>query len=167
MLSLGSTLGSFQRHEVAGFLKSFLPTVNTAERCPSYLIGLDGCKDPNRVFKAYNDPEGTNQRFIKNGLCRANQILGYDAFDLNHWHVKGIWEAENGRHSQYYCPDSYVNLGDRDGTQFLPAGKSIVAIQSHKYDVNDQNDMAKKAGLNIVDSWSSGHGYSEFFRNIA
>ncbi|PCG89585.1 Methyltransferase, domain of unknown function DUF2260 [Penicillium occitanis (nom. inval.)] len=160
LLSLGSTLGSFQRHEVADFLKSFCTPDNAAGRSPSYLIGFDGCKDANRVFKAYNDPEGANQRFVKNGLCRANQILGYDAFDLNHWHVKGIWEAENGRHSQYYYPDTDLSLGDRDGMQFVPAGKSILAIQSHKYDVKDQNELTEKAGLDIVDSWSSGQGYS-------
>ncbi|KAI7974086.1 hypothetical protein EIK77_002951 [Talaromyces pinophilus] len=166
LLSLGSTLGSFQRHEVADFLKSFCTPDNAAGRSPSYLIGFDGCKDANRVFKAYNDPEGANQRFVKNGLCRANQILGYDAFDLNHWHVKGIWEAENGRHSQYYYPDTDLSLGDRDGMQFVPAGKSILAIQSHKYDVKDQNELTEKAGLDIVDSWSSGQGYSEFFPEI-
>ncbi|KUL88788.1 hypothetical protein ZTR_03505 [Talaromyces verruculosus] len=160
LLSLGSTLGSFQRHEVADFLKSFCAPDNAAGRRPSYLIGLDGCKDANRVFKAYNDPEGANQRFVKNGLCRANQILGYDAFDLTHWHVKGTWEAENGRHSQYYYPDTDVSLGDRDGMQFVPAGKSISAIQSHKYDVKDQNELAEKAELDIVDSWSSGQGYN-------
>jgi hypothetical protein len=51
--------------------------------------------------------------------------------------------------------------------QFVPAGKSILAIQSHKYDVDDQNELAERAGLDIVDSWSSGQGYSEFYRNIA
>lgn len=161
LLSLGSSLGSFQRHEVADFLKGFSALEDTAGRNPSYLIGLDGCKEPNRVFKAYNDPEGANQRFVKNGLYRANQILGYDAFDLDHWHVKGIWEAENGRHSQYYYLDTDMSLGG-DGMQFVPAGKSMLAIQSHKYDLNDQDEMAERAGLDIVDSWSSGQGYSEF-----
>lgn len=160
LLSLGSTLGSFQRHEVADFLKSF-STAENAGRDPSYLIGLDGCKDPNRVFKAYNDPEGANQRFVKNGLCRANQILGYDAFDLDHWRVKGIWEAEYGRHSQYYYPDTDVSLGNRDGVQSVPAGKSMLAVQSHKYDYHDQNELAETAGLDIVDSWSSEQGYSK------
>lgn len=162
MLSLGSTLGSFQRHEVTDFIKSFTASESTTGRSPSYLIGLDGCKDPDRVFKAYNDPEGANQRFVKNGLYRANQILGYDAFDLDHWHVKGVWEAENGRHSQYYYPDTDLSLGDRDGIQVVPAGKSMLAVQSHKYDVNDQNELVERAGLDVVDSWSSGQGYSEF-----
>lgn len=162
LLSLGSTLGSFQRDEVADFLKSFSAPDSASGKSPSFLIGLDGCKDPDRVFRAYNDPEGVNHRFVKIGLYRANQILGYDAFDLDHWHVKGIWEAQYGRHSQYYYPDTDVSLGDRDEMKSVPAGKSILGVQSYKYDVNDQNELADRAGLDITDSWSSGQGYSEF-----
>ncbi|EED23489.1 conserved hypothetical protein [Talaromyces stipitatus ATCC 10500] len=157
LLSLGSTLGSFQRHEIGGFLRSFF---SSSGRNPSFFVGLDGCKDAQRVYNAYNDPEGANQRFVKNGLHRANQILAYEAFDLEHWHVKGVWEEENGRHSQYYYLDADVSLGD--GMQ-VPAGKSLLAIQSHKYDSDDQAWLAESAGLEIVESWSSGQGYSLLF----
>ncbi|RHZ44844.1 putative FAD monooxygenase [Aspergillus thermomutatus] len=110
LLSLGSTLGSFQRAETPAFLSSFC-------------LG-----------------------FIKNGLVRANEIVGRDVFDLDQWDVKGVWDAENGSHNQYYVPRSDVHLaGNR-----IPPGKKLLAVKSHKYDAEDRDMLCRKAGLRIV-----------------
>lgn len=165
LLSLGSTLGSFRRSDAADFLASFRSLSEDSadeKNPPSFLIGLDGCKKGNRVWKGYNDPEGINHRFVKNGLSRANQILGYDAFDLEHWHVQGIWDDENRRHINYYYPEVDVNLGD--SSKRVPAGKKLQAVWSHKYDIEDQNELVRRAGLQIADSWSSGEDYSKLLK---
>lgn len=154
ILSLGSTLGSFQRPEAADFLASFV----TPENNSSLLIGLDGCKDADRVLAAYNDTEGFNRRFIKHGLERANEILGPDTFDLDKWDVIGRWDAAQGSHNQYYVPSEEVSLTG----ETIPAGRSILAIKSHKYDADDRDALCRRADLAVSDAWASKNQYSKF-----
>ncbi|PYI07047.1 hypothetical protein BO78DRAFT_444665 [Aspergillus sclerotiicarbonarius CBS 121057] len=157
IISLGSTLGSFQRPDAADFLASFVG--NAPESKSSLLLGLDGCKDPERVLAAYNDPEGINRRFIKHGLERANDILGHEAFDLEKWGVTGHWDAEQGSHNQFYLPSGEVVL---DGAT-VPAGWTILAVQSHKYDADDRDALCQRAGLEAVDTWASENHYNLLF----
>ncbi|PYH55057.1 uncharacterized protein BO96DRAFT_435407 [Aspergillus niger CBS 101883] len=152
ILSLGSTLGSFQRPEAADFLASFV----TPENNSSLLIGLDGCKDADRVLAAYNDSEGFNRRFIKHGLERANEILGPDTFDLDKWDVIGRWDAAHGSHNQYYVPSDEVSLTG----ETIPAGRSILAIKSHKYDADDRDALCRRADLAVSDAWASKNQYN-------
>ncbi|OKL61019.1 hypothetical protein UA08_03115 [Talaromyces atroroseus] len=167
ILSLGSTLGSFQRADVAEFLASFCASSGSGgdHRNPSFLVGLDGCKNARRVLKAYNDEQGINRRFVKNGLHRANQILGYDAFDLSRWKVTGGWDEQNGSHNQYYYPavDTYLDSRDATGKivkSSVPAGRKLLAVQSYKYDWDDQAELVRRAGLDVVDCWASEEDYN-------
>ncbi|RAL14149.1 uncharacterized protein BO97DRAFT_469400 [Aspergillus homomorphus CBS 101889] len=159
ILSLGSTLGSFQRADAAGFLASFVHTEAGKGSSPSFLIGLDGCMDRERVLAAYNDPEGVNRRFIKHGLERANEALEREAFELDRWDVVGHWDAENGSHDQFYFPTDSVSLAGAT----IPAGRRILAVQSHKYDAEDRNTLCRRAGLEEVDGWASGSQYHLLF----
>src|SRR5689334_16222604 len=54
ILWLGSSLGNFKRHEVPPFLAGFGDILQAGD---TMLIGIDSCKDPERVFHAYNDRE--------------------------------------------------------------------------------------------------------------
>jgi EasF-like predicted methyltransferase len=155
LLSLGSTLGSLPREETPAFLSSFCS--GCADNEPSFLVGLDGCKQEARVLSAYNDPDGINRRFIKNGLVRANEILGHEAFDLDQWDVKGVWDAENGSHNQYYFPRSDGHLSGN----MISSGKKLLAVNSHKYDAEDREVMCRQAGLQAVDCWTSDTDYSK------
>jgi len=51
ILSLGSSVGNFDRGDAALFLKSFADVLGPGD---SMLIGLDACDDPARVYHAYN-----------------------------------------------------------------------------------------------------------------
>ncbi|KAJ0413755.1 histidine-specific methyltransferase [Aspergillus carlsbadensis] len=150
ILYLGSTLGNFKKADAAEFLASF------AQADCSVLLGLDGCKDEERVLKAYNDPDGINHRFVRNGLRHANRILGHEAFDLNRWRVAGDWDAENGVHNQSYLPRVDVSL---EGVR-IPAGRKLLAVRSHKYDAEDREVLCRRAGLHVLDSWPSEHDYN-------
>lgn len=147
-------MGSMQRSETAEFLSGF---IGSGELNQSFLLGLDGCKDQERVVAAYNDKHGNNHRFIKNGLERANEVLGHEAFELEKWDVVGSWNQENGSHDQYYYSKTNVSLGG----EVAPAGRRILAIQSHKYDANDAHMLLKEAGLDVIDAWGSRNEYSE------
>ncbi|RMJ23133.1 Pfam:DUF2260 [Aspergillus sp. HF37] len=156
LLFLGSTLGGFQRDEAAAFLSSFVPeSPQPGELLPSFLIGLDGCKQPQRVYDAYNDSVGVNRRFVRHGLERANEILGDDAFDPEKWDIVGCWDQARGCHNQYYIAKENLCLAGAA----VPAGRRILAIQSHKYDAADRETLCRAAGLGLVDLWSSSGQY--------
>ncbi|KAL4933010.1 histidine-specific methyltransferase [Aspergillus undulatus] len=157
ILFLGSTLGNMEKDDAAGFLNSF-----TDVEC-GLLLGLDGCKREKEVLAAYDDPEGINHRFVKNGLVRANRILGKEALELHNWDVQGGWDAENGVHTQYYSPstDTFV-----EGVRFR-AGHRLVAARSHKYDASDRDTLFKRAGLTPLDSWSSEKQYNLLYLRSA
>lgn len=156
LMSLGSSLGGFQRGEAAQFLSSFVSKTSLPDESrPSFLIGLDGCKDRQRVFEAYNDKPGVNRRFVKHGLERANEILGFDAFELDKWDVVGNWDQAAGCHNQFYFPKEDVRLAGA----IVPAGRRILAVQSHKYDAADRETLCRPADLELVDLWSASQQY--------
>ncbi|RAH43476.1 class I SAM-dependent methyltransferase [Aspergillus brunneoviolaceus CBS 621.78] len=159
ILSLGSTLGSFPRADAAGFLASFVHADAGTGSSPSFLVGLDGCKEPARVLAAYNDPEGVNRRFIKHGLERANEILDHEAFALDRWDVEGQWNVENGSHDQFYVSTGEVDLAGKR----ISAGMRIRAVQSHKYDGDDRMALLGRTGLEEVDAWASRSRYHLLF----
>jgi len=51
VMSLGSSIGNFHRHEAAAFLRGFAEILQSSD---SMLIGLDATDDPGKVYHAYN-----------------------------------------------------------------------------------------------------------------
>ena len=60
------------------------------------IIGLDACKSPNKLDRAYNVSHGVYLRFMRNCLKHANSILGYDAFQPEDWTAKSRWNGGAG-----------------------------------------------------------------------
>ncbi|KAI2473086.1 C-type lectin protein [Annulohypoxylon bovei var. microspora] len=148
VLSLGSSIGNFHRDEAASFLKGFADVLQPAD---SFLIGLDSCTDPSKVYHAYNDKLGITHRFILNGLFHANEILGREAFDLNEWQVIGeyVYDNEGGRHQAFYSPlrDTVV-LGET-----IKAQERVQVEQSLKYSKAGCSNLWRSAGMIETDRW--------------
>ncbi|KAI1205698.1 C-type lectin protein [Annulohypoxylon truncatum] len=148
VLSLGSSIGNFHRDEAASFLKGFADVLQPAD---GFLIGLDSCTDPSKVYHAYNDQFGVTHRFILNGLVHANEILGHEAFDLNDWQVIGeyVYDNEGGRHQAFYSPlrDTVV-LGET-----IKAHERVQVEQSLKYSKAGCSNLWRSAGMIEADRW--------------
>ena len=159
MLSLGSTIGSFGRADAAEFLARFAEGVQgEGSGSGSILLAVDGCKDGERVWRAYNDSGGLNEKFITNALKHANRILKYEAFKEEDWTVKGEWNAESGSHDWYYIPLKDVVV---EGTQFSK-GERVAAVKSYKYDGIDRLKLYKAAGVEEINAWELyGKDYGE------
>lgn len=140
ILSLGSSIGNFNRADAAQFLAGFSETLSSTD---SMLIGLDACKDPDKVFKAYNDSEGVTHQFYTNGLVRANSILGSEAFRVEDWDAFGAYDEVNGCHQAFYSPRKDVEI---NGVT-LKKGERILFEQSFKYDYQESLDLWQQAGL--------------------
>lgn len=150
VLSLGSTIGSFTRPEAGDFLSSWASTLqsngDTRSNNGRIIIGLDGCKDGDRVFGAYNDRDGANKRFILNALNHANDVLGYEAFNEQDWDVQGEWDAEGGSHDQYLVPRKDIKFED----VLLKQGEKIFMVHSTKFDAADQSELWNASNLREV-----------------
>ncbi|OHF02201.1 hypothetical protein CORC01_02481 [Colletotrichum orchidophilum] len=140
ILSLGSSIGNFERDDAAGFLKHFSDVLTQSDKL---LIGLDGCGDPSKVY------------FILNGLANANEILGEEAFKLKDWEVIGeyVYDDEGGRHQAFYSPvrDTYV-LG-----ALVRQHERIQVEQSLKYSQLGAENLWNMAGLVETTCWSKGN----------
>ncbi|KAH8681443.1 C-type lectin protein [Xylariales sp. PMI_506] len=159
ILSMGSSIGNFSHGEDALFLKGFADVLQPSD---TFLLGLDSCANPTKVYHAYNDREGVTHdgerranvcayRFILNGLRNANKVLGSEVFKPDEWRVIGeyVYDGEGGRHQAFYSPiHDTVVLGDTIKTH-----ERIQVEQSLKYSMDSAQKLYTAAGMVEIDRW--------------
>lgn len=157
ILWLGSSLGNFKRHELPPFLAGYRDALRPGD---NMLIGIDSCKDPDRVYHAYNDKEGVTHRFILNGLKNANRILGSKAgFDLSDWEVIGEYDVAAGRHHAFVSPIKDVTVDE----VFIKKGERVRIEESYKYSRDEISHLWEESGLAANTVWANAKGdYGNF-----
>ncbi|KAK1142722.1 hypothetical protein N8T08_007353 [Aspergillus melleus] len=140
ILSMGSSMGNFDRLEAAQFLSQFAKILGPSD---AMLIGLDGCKNPDKVFKAYNDSQGITQQFYENGLIHANRVLGHEAFKLDEWEIVTGYNAVEGHHEAFYSPKKDVTI---DGI-LVPKGEKLIFEEAFKYGPEEREQLWRDANL--------------------
>jgi EasF-like predicted methyltransferase len=151
ILSLGSSIGNFSRHEAAKFLSQFSGILNPDD---TLLLGIDACTNPDKVYHAYNDRQGLTHDFILGGLKQANTLLGYDAFDIAKWHVIGRYDSETDRHEAFVSPNEDVTV---EGA-FIRAGEQVRIEESYKYNSAQSEQLWSDAGLTEGAKWTNSEG---------
>ena len=146
ILSLGSSIGNFARREAAEFVASFAAEFRPEDK---FLIGIDSCKDPVKVYHAYNDREGLTHRFILNGLAQANRVSGTESFDVQDWKVVGQFNESKGCHQAFLVPLKDVNVFGLTITK----GEEIRIEESYKYSMDEIADLWDAAGVAAGPSW--------------
>lgn len=140
VMSMGSSIGNFSRPQAAEFLGRFSKLMTPSDLM---IIGLDGCKDPQKVYRAYNDSEGITRRFYENGLVHANGVLGHEAFKPNEWEIVTDFDSVTGRHQAFYSPTQDVTV---NGVS-LPKGERLVFEEATKYGPEERDQLWRAAGL--------------------
>ncbi|KAI4113844.1 MAG: hypothetical protein LQ345_005267 [Seirophora villosa] len=140
ILSLGSSIGNFGRHEAAIFLQGFASTLQTQD---VMLVGLDACQNEEKVHRAYNDEIGKTHEFVLNGLLHANRLLGKDVFKLKDWKVIGEYDEASGRHQAFYSPVRGLVI---DGA-YIEAGERIRVEESYKYSPVQRDELWRQADV--------------------
>ncbi|KAF2121345.1 C-type lectin protein [Lophiotrema nucula] len=148
ILWLGSSLGNFKREELPPFLSGFRDAIGEGD---TMLIGIDSCKDPNRVYHAYNDRDGTTHAFIHNGLKHANRITGENTFNLDDWEVIGEYDQVAGRHHAFVSPNKEVAI---DGVT-IAKGERLRIEESYKWSRDEILKLWETAGLAENSVWSN------------
>ncbi|RMZ14198.1 hypothetical protein D0864_00247 [Hortaea werneckii] len=151
ILSMGSSIGNFTRDEAAGFLRQFAAILGPRD---NLMIGVDGCEDPQKVYRAYNDSEGVTHEFTANGLKHANRLLGYKAFELDDWEAVGDFDAKSGRHQAFVVPKKDINV---EGVA-MKQGEKIRIEESYKYSRPQAQELWRSANVMEVAAWSNDAG---------
>jgi dimethylhistidine N-methyltransferase len=144
----GSTIGNLSRARAAALLTSL------AARTPggALLIGVDVCKDPAVLHRAYNDSRGITAEFNLNLLARLNRELGA-SFDLTSFEHDAVYDPLLSRIEMRLISqrDQAVNVA---GVAVLfRKGEYIVSEHSHKYEPHEFADLASAAGWSPAERW--------------
>jgi len=140
VMTMGSSLGNFTRDEAAQFLLSFKKVLGPAD---FMLVGLDACQDPKRVFHAYNDAKHTTEKFYRNGLDRANLLLGYEAFRQEDWGIEGFYDERQNKHQASYVALASVKTKDFE----FERGEKIHFEDAFKYSEEESDRLWQAVGL--------------------
>jgi EasF-like predicted methyltransferase len=153
VLSMGSSIGNFTKASASAFLGALSAALQPGDRL---LIGIDACRDPRKVFHAYNDADGVTHRFILNGLKHANQLLGREEFDIANWRVIGEYryDAAGGRHVAFVTPRRDVTI---DGI-LVRKDEKIQIEESNKFSSDEANQLFGQAGLLQGVKWTNETG---------
>lgn len=139
-MSMGSSIGNFNRASAATFLSGFS---NLLAPSDFLLIGLDACKKPEKVFRAYNDSEGITRQFYENGLVHANRILGFEAFKADEWEILTGYDIHEACHQASYAPKVDVNINGI----IIPKGEKLVFEEAWKYGRVERDRLWRDANL--------------------
>ncbi len=146
----GSTIGNFEPHEAAGFLRR-------AERLLGVgavlLVGVDLIKAPDILYRAYNDPAGVTAKFNLNLLARINRELGAD-FDLAAFEHHAFYNVERRRIEMHLASTRRQKIRVCGVTVEFRAGETIHTENSYKYSIDSFQALAHGSGWSPLAVWS-------------
>lgn len=160
VMSLGSSIGNFAPDDAASFLSGFARVLHPGDL---FLIGMDACIDSERVFKAYNDDKRVTERFYRNGLDNANQLLGYTAFKQEDWHIQTGFDTTAKKHHAEYIPIKDIETKDFS----VKAGEVVYLEESWKFPEERQHQLWREAGLINQMAFKNASGdYRKFLESL-
>ncbi|WP_404401001.1 L-histidine N(alpha)-methyltransferase [Idiomarina seosinensis] len=145
----GSTIGNFEPEGARDFLKNARTTLGK----DSYmLLGIDTKKDRQLLEAAYNDSKNITAEFNKNILVRMNRELGAD-FNLDQFEHDAIFNQQLGR-IEMHLRSRVSQQVEISGEHFeFKQGETIHTENSYKYDPEEFEELAIKAGWDSEKVW--------------
>lgn len=145
----GSSIGNFDRGEAQAFLTRVRALVGEDG---GLLLGVDLKKDESVLNAAYNDRAGITADFNLNVLTHLNRE--YDAdFDKDAFEHLARYDPAEGCIQMFLVSQAAqsVSIG-REVFEFA-AGEVIHTENSHKYTVEEVQEMAERAGFRAIETW--------------
>ena len=108
----GSTIGNFEPHEAAAFLRRAGHILGAGS---VLVVGVDLARSPDILYRAYNDAEGITAKFNLNLLARINRELGAN-FDLAAFEHHAFYNNERHRIEMHLASTKRqkVRIGEHD-----------------------------------------------------
>ena len=159
ILWLGNSIANLGPEEASGVLALFSsPTASGSIRKLSFLIAVDGCRDQNRIRRAY-DPENIQLRaFILNGLQHANAVIGGTVFQNNDWDYEGSYDDQRHIHQDCYVAKEDVKFSIAGQDIRIRKNERVRATMSAKWTEEEVNTVCRKGGFEIVERWKDEEG---------
>src|SRR5580658_10473865 len=148
----GSTIGNFERHEAAQFLRHAGGVLGDGA---VLIIGVDLVKDSKILCPAYNDAEGVTAKFNLNLLARINRELGGN-FDLSAFEHHACYNPEHGRIEMHLASTKRQKVRVGGKTFTFRAGETVHTENSYKYTLGAFEALARGAGWSPLAVWTDG-----------
>lgn len=126
------------------------------------LIGLDRCRNVEKVEAAYGESCQCWQDYIRNGIKSAGLSLGGQAEDVldgsENWNYVGRWDEDEGRHMRFArsSRDIHFTTHSSDASPIridIKAEENIFFCQSYKYTSEDAELCFQSTGFVIQQTW--------------
>jgi|SRR5579862_440529 len=151
----GSTIGNFEPHEAASFLRNAAQILGPGA---TLIIGADLIKDVDVLNAAYNDAAGVTAEFNFNLLKRINRELG-GTFKLDTFEHHAFFNRERNRVEMHLASLKRQKVKVAGETFEFRAGETIHTENSYKYSVESLRALARGAGWLPVGLWTDGANY--------
>jgi L-histidine Nalpha-methyltransferase len=148
----GSTIGNFEPHEAAGFLRRAGAILGPGA---VFVVGVDLAKAPDILYRAYNDAEGVTAKFNLNLLARINRELGAN-FDLEAFEHHAFYNVERCRIEMHLASTKRQKVRIGDATFEFRAGETIHTENSYKYSIESFQALAHGSGWSPITAWTDG-----------
>jgi dimethylhistidine N-methyltransferase len=151
----GSTIGNFEPHEAASFLRNAAKILGPRARL---IIGVDLIKAPEILNAAYNDAAGVTEAFNLNLLTRINRELGAN-FRLECFEHHAFYNRERNRIEMHLASLKRQKVKLLGETIDFRAGETIHTENSYKYSVDSLRALARGVGWAPAGTWTDTQGY--------
>ena len=148
----GSTIGNFEPHEAAAFLRRAGRILGVGA---VLVVGVDLVKAPDILYRAYNDAEGVTAKFNLNLLARINRELGAN-FNLEAFEHHACYNTERSRIEMHLASKKRQKVRVCDTTIDFRAGETIHTENSYKYSIDSFQALAQGSGWSPLAAWTDG-----------
>jgi dimethylhistidine N-methyltransferase len=147
----GSTIGQFSPAAVVQFLENARHALTGAGRA-AFVIGIDQCRDAERLLPAYDDSAGISRAFSLNILSHINRLAGCD-LDLSSFGRKVLWNPREERVEMYLESRSAQSARIAGRSIRFAEGETIQTGISYKYGKERFLSIAATAGWDSAGFW--------------
>ncbi len=151
----GSTIGNFEPHEAAAFLRNAARILGPNA---TLIVGADLIKDVEVLNAAYNDAAGVTASFNLNLLTRINRELG-GTFKLDSFEHHAFYNRERHRIEMHLASLKRQKVKVAGETIEFRAGETIHTENSYKYSVESLGALARGAGWRPASVWTDERQY--------
>ena len=151
----GSTIGNFEPHEAAAFLRNAAKILGSRSRL---IVGVDLVKATEVLNRAYNDKAGVTAEFNLNLLKRINRELGGN-FRLECFEHHAFYNRERNRIEMHLASLKRQKVKVAGETIDFRAGETIHTENSYKYSVESLAVLARGAGWRPLAAWTDARKY--------
>ncbi len=151
----GSTIGNFEPHEAAAFLRH---AGRILGRGAAFIVGVDLVKDTQILKKAYNDSQGVTAKFNLNLLTRINREL--DAkFNPACFEHHAFFNRDRSRIEMHLASLKRQRIKVCGECIEFRAGETIHTENSYKYSIDSFRALARCAGWTPAAVWTDADNY--------